>query len=383
MKLLHISDIHLGKHVNEFPMLEDQRYILGQILGILESRQVDALLIAGDVYDKSTPSAEAVALLDWFLREVARANVPCFIIAGNHDSAERIAFGQSFFAERGVHVSPVFDGTCAHHTLHDEHGPVTVWLMPFVKPAQVRPIFPDAEIGTDYTLACQAVIDACPIDENTRNVLLSHQFVTSGGTVTERCDSELSLGGIDNVNAAVFDAFDYVALGHVHRPQRVGREEVRYSGSPLKYSLSEARYPKTAPLVTLGEKGHVEVELVPLAPLHDLREIKGPLELLIAPETLEGISAREKEDYLHVTLTDEQPPMHALAALRAVYPNVMALDYENARTRSEGLNGSVAQVNAENVDPCALFGEFYEKQNGTPLSDVQSACIHALLEEAE
>lgn len=383
MRFLHVSDLHIGKHVNEFSLAEDQRHILAQIIGLVRTHHVDALLIAGDVYDKSSPSAEAVALFDWFLAEVAETDAACFIVAGNHDSAERIAYARTLLSSRNVFISPVFDGTLAHHTLHDEHGPVTFWLMPFCKPALVRPFYPDREIGTDYTAACLAVLEENGMGpqsaQDGRNVILAHQFVTSSGQETLRSDSELSLGGMDNVDVSVFDAFDYVALGHVHRPQRICRDEARYSGSPLKYSFSEARYPKSVPLVELGPKGTVKIELIPLEPLHDMREIKGPLNQLVAPETLEASSAHEREDYLHVTLTDEMPPLDAMATLRTVYPNVMALDYDNARTRAAGVEGEAANIITQRINPAELFAQFYEKQNGMPLSDDQESVVRDAL----
>lgn len=383
MKLLHISDLHVGKHLNEFSLLDDQRFILQRIVDIIKEQRVDALLIAGDIYDKSTPSAEAVALLDWFLNAVAETGAACFAISGNHDSAERVAYAARLLAARRIYLSPVFAGSLASFQLEDEHGPVTFWLMPFIKPAHVRPHFPDADIGTDYTAACKAVLDACDVCEKQRNVLLAHQFVTCSSAPTERTDSELILGGLDNVDASVFDRFDYVALGHVHRPQRVGRDEVRYSGSPLKYSFSEARFPKTAPLVELGPKGQLSIELIPLEPLHDVREVRGPLAELTSPGVLEALTERERQDYLHVTLTDPLPPMNAMAKLRAAYPHVMALDFDNARTAARGALADGERGQLDEASPLELFARFYEKQNGEPLSERQRALAIEALEEME
>lgn len=383
MKFLHLSDLHIGKSVNEFPMIEDQRYILEEILRIAKEQNVDAMLIAGDIYDKSNPSAEAVSLLDWFLNRIADANVPCFATSGNHDSAERIAYASGLLKARGIYLSPVFDGSIEHVTLSDEHGPVTFWLMPFLKPSHVRAFMPEAEIGSDYTLACRAVIDACEVNESERNVILSHQFVTAAGCDTERTESELSLGGMDNVDFRAYDAFDYVALGHVHRPQRVGRDTVRYSGSLLKYSFSEARGVKSVPLVTLGEKGDVSVELIPLTPLHDLREIRGPLEELLAKDVVATLGAAEREDYLRVVLTDEHPVMDALARMRAVYPNVMALEYDNTRTRTLSTFSEQEAKDIHRMNPLELFQEFYEKTNGTSLSKMQEETVRAALAETE
>ena len=227
MKLLHIADLHIGKVVNGFPMIDDQKHALAGVLDAACRERVDALLMAGDLYDKSAPSAEAVSVLDWFLTSVADRGIPCFAIPGNHDSAERVAYAAGPLSRQGIYVAPLFDGAVAHFTLEDEAGPVTFWLLPFLKPAQVRPHFPEAEIGSDYTAALKAVLNACPLEESERNVLLCHQFVTAGGAEPERCDSELSVGGLDHVDASAFDRFDYVALGHIHRPQRIGRDAVR------------------------------------------------------------------------------------------------------------------------------------------------------------
>lgn len=380
MKLLHIADLHIGKIVNGFSLLEDQRFTLAGVLEIARREETDALLLAGDLYDKSAPSAEAVALLDWFLTRASEMELPCFAIPGNHDSSERVAYAAGPLARQGIYVAPLFDGTVAHYSLEDEHGPVVFWLLPFLKPAQVRPHFPDAEIGTDYTAAIEAVLGACPLDAGTRNVLLCHQFVTAGGIEPERCDSELSIGGLDNVDASVFDRFDYVALGHIHRAQRIGRDEVRYAGSILKYSASEVAHVKSATLVTLGAKGAdggcpIEIEAIPIPPLHDMRRIKGPLEELVSPAVVEAADA---EDYLHVTLTDERPLIDALARLRAVYPNVMSLEYAcDERARAEA--DSPAPADEPDLNPFMLFERFFEEQTGAALTDEQKAIAEGAL----
>lgn len=372
MKLLHIADLHIGKTVNGFPMLEDQRHALAQVLAIAERENADALLLAGDIYDKSAPSAEAVALVDWLLCEVAKRSLPCFAIPGNHDSAERVAYAAGPLALQGIHMAPLFDGLVKSVRMQDEFGSVTFWLLPFLKPANVRRYFPDAEIGTDYTAALRTVIDACDIDETQRNVLLCHQFVTWNGSEPERSDSELSVGGLDNVDESVFDRFDYVALGHIHRPQRIGKDSVRYAGSLLKYSASETEHVKGATIVTLGEKtkgdqARIEVSLAPLKPLHDMRKVKGPLHKLIDPAIVESA---DRDDYLHVTLTDEEPAIDALARLRAVYPNVMSLEYERKRQRSSNDAHTVSD-DKETLDPVTLFARFFEERTGAALSDQQ------------
>ncbi len=378
MRLLHLSDLHLGKHVCGFPMIEDQRAVLGQAVDMIGRLRVDALLLAGDLYDKASPGVEAVSLLDRFLDDVSRTGTPVFAVAGNHDSPERVAYASSILSRHGIFISPVYDGTVAHYSLSDGRGEVTFWLIPFLKPATVRPFFPDAKIET-YTDALGAVIGACDIDRTARNVAVSHQFVTSGGVGPERTDSELSLGGMDNVDAGVFDPFDYVALGHVHRPQRVGREGIRYSGSPLKYSFSEVNDRKGATLVELGAKGEVRVERAPFTPTHDMRKVKGTVEALCDPEVL---AAADPRDYLHVTLTDEEPGAGALDRLRAHYPNVMQVEYDNARARAKGL-GEADAARRERLTPLELFEGFYEAQNGRPMNDAQRTMVQDELAVAE
>ncbi len=368
MKLLHLADLHIGKRVNEFPMLADQRFVLEEALDIVRDLGVDALLVAGDLYDKATPSAEAVALVDWFLGEAVATGAHVLAVPGNHDSAERVAYASGLLARQGVHLPPVFDGTVARCTLEDAYGPVTFWLVPFLKPATVRPFFPDDAVET-YTDALRLVVASCEVDPNGRNVALAHQFVTAGSVEPERSDSEVApVGGLDNVDAGVFEPFDYVALGHIHRPQRIGRDTVRYAGSPLKYSFSEIPYPKSAPLVELGPKGEVTVELVALTPLHDMRRLRGPLDELVAPA---AVAAGDPQDYLQVVLTDEHPAPDALSRLRAVFPNVMALEYDNARTRCSADTADLPNLARRN--PLELFEEFYERQNGQPLSPGQRA----------
>lgn len=383
MRLLHIADLHIGKRVCEFSMLGDQRHVLAQVVALLREREVDALLVAGDLYDKAQPSSGAVALVDWFLSEVEATGVPAVVIPGNHDSAERVAYAGTLLARQGIHVAPVYDGSIEPVELEDVWGPVRIWPVPFLRPATVRHFFPDEEIAT-YTDAMRVALEACgACGEGAgacRNVAVVHQFVTAGGVEPERSDSEVSVGGLDNVDAGVLSTFDYVALGHVHRPQRVGRPAVRYAGSILKYSFSEARDTKSATLVELGAPGEEPaVELVPLEPLHDLRSIRGPLAELVAPEV---VGAADSDDYLHVVLTDEGPAIDAMARLRALYPNVMGVEYDNARTRAAGLQAGEAAPEDGEALPLELFGEFFERQNGRPLSEAQEGTVIDELERA-
>lgn len=373
MKFLHLADLHLGKRVNGFSMLEDQAHILRQILAILDDERPGGVLIAGDVYDKSVPSVEAVELLDGFLTELRARGVPVLLISGNHDSPERLAFGGRVMDSCGIHISPVYDGALAPVTLHDTFGPVHVWLLPFVKPAHVRRWFPDADIES-YTDAVAEAVAHMDIDTAARNVLVTHQFVTGG---TRSGSEELSVGGTDNVDSGVFAPFDYVALGHLHGAQHIGRETIRYAGSPLKYSFSEARQHKSVTVVTLGEKGDVQVRTVALTPLRELREIRGSYDELTARSFYEHTTYRS--DYLHLILTDEQDVFDAISRLRTIYPYLMTLDYDNARTRAAG--GMSVPAETERRTPSELFEALYQRQNHRPMSEVQRAYIAQLMEQ--
>lgn len=368
MKLFHLSDLHLGKRVNEFSMLPDQEHILQQILQLTDDEQPDAVLIAGDVYDKTVPPAEAVQLFDDFLCQLAARHIAVFIISGNHDSPERIAFGGRLMKHSGVYVSPVYDGTVHPLTLTDEQGEVDIFMLPFIKPAHVRRYYPEAEIAS-YTDALRVAIEAMNIDPGRRNVLMTHQFVTGAS----RSDSEeISVGGTDNVDASVFAPFDYVALGHIHGPQHVGSETIRYCGTPLKYSFSEAGHTKSVTVVKLSDT--VSLRTLPLVPLHDLREIRGTYLELTDKRTYEGTAT---DDYLHITLTDEEDIPEAINKLRVIYPNLMKLDYDNTRTRTGGHIEADAQV--QSLSPLELFAQFYETQNGQPLSEEQQQIASDLI----
>ena len=373
MKFMHLSDLHLGKRVNEFSMIEDQQYILNQIAEIADREKPDGVLIAGDVYDKSVPPIEAVQLFDDFLVRLAEQNLPVFIISGNHDSAERVAFGSRLMISSGVYLSPVYDGSVKPVTLEDAYGKADIYLMPFLKPAHVRRFFPE-EVIDSYTEAMRVAIDHLDLDLSRRNILVTHQFVT--GAV--RSDSEeISVGGADNVDASVFEAFDYAALGHLHRAQSVIRETIRYCGTPLKYSFSEADHEKSVTLVELGEKGQVSVETLSLVPLRDMHEIKGTYEEVTLKRFYEETDYQES--YMHITLTDEEDIPDALGKLRAIYPNIMKLDYDNERTRTNGkLDGT---DRAEQKSPIELFAELYEKQNNQPMSQVQQDFLEGIVED--
>lgn len=370
MKFLHISDLHLGKRLNGVSLLEDQRYILNQILKLAD--QADAVLIAGDVYDKPVPSAEAVTLFDGFLTELAQRGKSVLMISGNHDSAQRLAFGGAMLSQSGIHVSPVFDGKLEPVPMEDKHGTVAVYLLPFLKAAHVRPFFEEEELNScQEAVAC--VLQHTKLDKSCRNVLLAHQFVAGA----RRCESEeVSVGGLDQVSAELFRDFDYVALGHLHTPQKLGRETICYSGSPLKYSVSETRQQKAALLVTMEEKGNVTVKALPLKPLRNLVCLKGSYDELTDRK---GYQNRNLEDYYHITLTDDEDIPQAMARLQTIYPNLLSLDCDNRRTR--GQLDMALQRNQEETDPMILLEQFYQKRNGQPMTDSQRQLAQKLMEE--
>lgn len=373
MRFAHLSDLHIGKRVNGFSMLEDQRYILSKIIGIIQEQGADAVLIAGDLYDKPVPPAEAVALCDEFLTTLAALGKPVLMISGNHDSAERISFAGRLLESSGVHIAPVFDGTLHVAELTDAFGRVRIFLLPFIKPVSVRRYYEDSTLDT-YTDAVRAVLAHTPLPADSRNILLAHQFVT--GAVRSESE-EISVGGLDNVDASVFDGFDYVALGHIHRPQQIGRETVRYCGSPLKYSFSEAGQQKSVSLIDLTQKGApVRITTVPLVPMRELREIKGDFAQIMGP----GRDPKpHADDYIHITLTDEEDIPDAAAKLRSVYPNLMRVDYDNKRTRKlQALPQAEPDVCKT---PLALFEEFYAVQNNQPMNEQQRALMRELTEE--
>ena len=372
MKFVHLSDLHLGKRVSEIPMLEDQRHILLRILQVIGQEKPDAVFIAGDVYDKPIPPAEAVSVFDEFLVRLAGMKTQVFVISGNHDSAERIAFGGRLMDASGIHMAPVYSGETVPFVMTDEYGEIRIHMLPFVKPADVRHVYPEEDTGS-YTEAVRTAVSHMNTDPSVRNILIAHQFVTGAA----RSESEdVSVGGMDNVDVSVFDAFDYAALGHIHGPQHIGRETVRYCGTPLKYSFSEKDHRKSVTIVTMEEKGKTVIRTVPLEPLHDMREIRGTYNDLTLKANYEGTAV---DDYLHVVLTDEDDVPDALAKLRTVYPNIMKLDYDNTRTRNTN-PGSVPEA-MERKSEIELFEAFFEQQNGRPMSEEQRVFSGKLLEK--
>lgn len=372
MKFIHLSDLHIGKRVNEFSMYEDQEYILAEIIKIIDNEKPDAVLIAGDVYDKTIPSSDAVTIFDNFLFLLSERNLQVFVISGNHDSPERLSFAFRLIEKSGVHLSPVYNGHIQPFKMQDEYGEVNIFMLPFIRPANVRRFFDDREI-VSYTDAIKTVISEMDVNCNSRNILITHQFVTGAN----RTDSEeISVGGTDNVDVSVFDDFDYVALGHIHRPQNCRSERVRYCGTPLKYSFSEANDKKSVTIVELKEKGSLEVRTADLVPKHEMREIKGKYEEVTAKSFYENTTYQT--DYMHITLTDEEDIPDGVGKLRSIYHNLMRLDYDNKRTRS---NSQITGVeNVQEKSPLELFSDFYELQNNQPLSEEQSEYIRTLIE---
>ena len=373
MKIIHLADLHIGKRVNEFSMIDDQKYILNQILEIIDKEKPDAVIIAGDVYDKQVPSIEAVELLDSFISDISKRKTTTFIISGNHDSAERLAFGSSLMAMGKIYISPVYNGKISKYTLKNDFGSANFYLLPFVKPSHVKRFFPDEKIES-YTDAIKVVVDNLKLDTSEINILIAHQFVT-GASRTE--SEEISVGGLDNVDASVFEDFDYVALGHIHRPQKIGTERIRYCGTPLKYSFSEVNDAKSVSIIEINSKEDFNLRTIPLIPKRDMRKIRGTYEELTTKTSYENTNT---DDYIHVTLTDEFNVADAIQKLRVIYKNIMKLEYDNMRTR-ESRKINLDDMVIENNNPLEIFSEFYKLQNNQEMDDEQKKIIKKIMEE--
>lgn len=377
MKFLHLSDLHLGKRIHEAPLIEDQTYILNEILKIADIEKPDGVLIAGDIYDKAVPSAEAVSLFDEFLVGLKKRGFQVFVISGNHDSPDRLAFGSRIMDEEGIHLSPVYNGDVKPITLSDEHGKLNVYMLPFIKPMHVKRFFEDEQI-VSYTDAVKVAISAMCVNTLERNILLTHQFVT--GATVSGSEDELSVGGTDNVDALIFDCFDYVALGHIHGAQKCGRETVRYSGTPLKYSFAEINHKKSVTVVEFGDKStQVQIRTVALTALRDMQEIKGTFSELTCPTFYEGKSFTQ--DYLRIILTDEMDVPDAYASLRLIYKNMLTLSYDNSRTRSNSAVGDAKGI--EEKSAFELFADLFIEQNNQPMSIEQSEYLKSVIESIE
>lgn len=371
MKVMHLSDLHLGKRVNEFSMIDDQRYILKQVMDIVINDKADAVIIAGDVYDRQVPPVQAVELFDAFLTGLMNMNIPVLVISGNHDSAERIAFGSDIMSAGQIYMSRAYDGKLQCVTLKDEYGPVNFYMLPFIKPSYVRHYF-DEDIK-DYNDAVRLVIQNTEYDPGERNVIISHQFVTGAQT----CQSEeITVGGLDNVDASAYAFFDYAALGHIHGPQNMG-DRIRYCGTLLKYSFSEINHKKSVTLVELGPKGEVNIELKPVKPLRDMREIKGTYMELTARDFYRNLNT---DDYYHIILTDEEDIYDAAAKLRVIYPNLMKITYDNIRTRNN-MDYNTQDEHRDDMKPEDFLNELYELQNGCSMNEEQMRYAKELFEK--
>ena len=378
MRFLHLGDLHLGKSLGDFDLIEDQKYIVDQILAVIRDKSVDVVLIAGDVYDKAIPSEAATNLLDYFLCRLSETGVKTFMISGNHDSDDRLNYGSRLFQTSQIYIASVYMGILAKYTVEDQVGEVDVYLLPFVKASQVRHYFPDAKIDS-YDDAVHVILTQAGIDLNRRNIIVAHQFVTGKSEDPALAGSESagtqSVGLVEKIGYDCFDAFDYVALGHIHSSQKVGREEVRYAGSPLKYSLSEVNNIKSIPLVTLGEKGQISVELIPLIPMRDLRHIKGPMQ-----ELLDKKNVQAPEDFIYATLTDEEIIGDVMAIFQQIYPNTVKIDYDNSHTRE------VEQIDlsniVENKSFSELIGDFYRLMYQCEISEEEIDYMKMAAQEA-
>lgn len=373
MKLFHLSDLHLGKRVYAFSMLPDQRYVLEQVCTLAEKHKPDGILLSGDLYDKPIPPVEAVQLLDEFLTKMQQMGIAVYAISGNHDSAGRVDFGSRILQQQNLHICGAFDGKLYHVSKEDAFGEIHFYLLPFLKPATVS-AFREGGESLTYAEAVKWALETMDIDTTKRNVLLAHQFVTWKGTAEESDSETKTLGGVDEMDASLFFDFDYVALGHLHSPQRIGRDTIRYGGSPLKYSFSELRQKKGVTLVEIQEKGNITTEFLPLEPLHPLCEIKGTLaDLLEAAEEAGG-----SEDYVRAILTDEGAVYDPVGRLRVYYPNLMTLEMAQRGERQEDFS---LQLDQEQLSGPALFAGFFEKQNDREMSEAQKALVEKIWQD--
>lgn len=371
MKILHLSDLHFGKRLNNFSLLEDQIYVNQQIFQLAKNQKIDAVIIAGDIFDKSIPSADAVQLFDEFLNFWAELNLPIFIISGNHDNAERLSFGLNIFSHNNIYISPVYNGEIKSITLKDNYGNINFYLLPFLKPSMVRPFFPDEEIKS-HTQALKIALKNLPLNKDERNILIAHQFVT-GAVVSD--SEEINVGGLDNIDAHIFDDFDYVALGHIHTPQTILRDTIRYCGSLLKYSFSEANQQKSATIIDITTKEQINITTFPIKPLHDMRKIKGSYAELTNRQNYINTNT---DDYIFATLTDEEDIPDAISRLRSIYPNIMQLEYDNKRTRTNQIIDT-SDINSLKT-PIEFFNEFYQLQNNQGLNDAQMQIMQDLID---
>ena len=377
MKFLHLADLHIGKRLNEFLMLEDQSYALEQVLKICSEKNIDAVLISGDIYDRSIPTAEAVKLFDMFLTKLSEKNIIVFIISGNHDSPQRLEFGAAIMQNKNVYIESVFKGGIKKITLNDEYGSINVYMLPFIRPGEVKG--ENSQTFDDYTAAADYLIGKAAPNKTQRNIIMSHQFVVSADEEPQRCDSEvIAIGGLDSIESYVYNGFDYVALGHLHSPQRVGSDNIRYSGSLLKYSFSEIKHKKSVPVVTMKKKGDINIELVPITPLRDMRQVKGKIDDII----LQAKTDKNSRDYIKAIITDEDEVYDAIGRLRAVYPNIMKIEFENKRSVFNE-DSKTAPSKLIGRSPLELFDEFFKLQNNVEMNEEQKKIVFDIFKEME
>lgn len=376
MKILHLADLHLGKRVNEMSMIEDQKYILDQIITLIKEESVGIVLLCGDIYDKSIPTIEAIHLLDEFLDQLSKMAIKVLMISGNHDSIDRLSFGKSLFTRSNLYIASQFENEIEKITVKENGITVNFYMLPFVKSAYISHIF---QLQTDSYEECfRYLIEHTKIDEEETNILLSHQFVSANKKNPELSDSETSsLGGIDNIDFHIFDPFDYVALGHIHKPQAMGREMVRYAGSILKYSFSEIHMDKKATILTIDAKKEISLSFHPLKPLRDMREIECSLEELLKKQCEIG----KQEDYMHVILTDEEQILDAIGKVRTIYPNVMQISFKNRRHMKQLESAQIKEDQISDQSPAELFEQFYKMQNHIDLDEKRLQLVLSVFEE--
>lgn len=381
MKILHLADLHLGKILQEQSLIEDQEYMLKEIINIIKVEKVQVLLISGDVYDRSVPPTEAVNLLDDFLKILIKdLKIKVFIISGNHDSKDRLGFGNKIFEDEGLYIESKYNGRLKKVRLEDEYGPLNIYMLPFIKPVEVKKFFED-DLENNYDLAINKIIEKEEIDKSERNIIMVHQFVTAGNVKPERTESEvLSLGGIENVDVSNFKSFDYVAIGHVHRPQKIGRDTARYAGTILKYSFSEINHNKSIPIIDIKEKGNITINLLPLKPLRDMREIKGPIEELIKEE---NYKKGNLEDYIKAIITNEEPVYDAIGKIKKIYPNTLKLEIQNSKTINSNTEQNINLEEVKKKSELELFSDFYKLQNNLELNEEQKEIVKNIISEVK
>lgn len=381
MKILHLADLHLGKILQEQSLIEDQEYMLKEIIKIIKNEDIGAVLISGDVYDRSVPPAEAVNLLDNFLKILIKElKIKVFIISGNHDSKDRLGFGSKIFEDECLYIESKYNGNLRKIEIEDEYGKLNIYMLPFIKPVEVKQYFED-DLENNYNTAINKIIKKEKINKEERNIILVHQFVTAGTVEPERSESEvLTLGGIENVDVSNFDDFDYVAIGHVHRPQKIGRDTARYAGTMLKYSFSEINHNKTVPIIDFKEKGNIEINLKELAPIRDMREIKGPIEELLKKENYEKGNIN---DYIKAIITNEETVYDAIGQIRRIYPNTLKLEIRNSKTINSVEEQNLNLEKAKKKSELELFSDFYKSQNNVDLDENQKEIIKDIISEVK